>query len=67
MPLKLGNRVTVRPLPEGHPLAHRAGKVGEIDGIQDDLYLVDDQLRQGKREGRLEMRDWFREEELELG
>jgi hypothetical protein len=67
MPLRIGNRVTIRPLPKDHVFYKHTGKRGEIDGIKDNLYLVDDQLVNGVRQGRCTFREFFREEELELG
>lgn len=67
MPLKLGHRVTVVSLPNNHPLKKFEGRRGEVDGINGDLYLVDNQLVNGQRQGRCDMREWFHEENLELG
>jgi hypothetical protein len=75
--LKLGNRVTVKSLPAGHPGKMHEGKKGGVVQIGTDgpvpqtdntLVLVDDQyLNHPKQEGSCTMREWFKPEELELG
>lgn len=77
--MKVGNRVTVVPLPADHPQKRCEGKRGEVvqigpgevpqpAGISDPtLVLVDGQLVNGKREGMMDFREWMKPEDLEVG
>ena len=74
--MKLGNRVTVLPLPANHPLKRCEGKRGEVVQMgsngpipqsDESLVLVDDQIKEGVPVGCCTMREWFKEEELEVG
>ena len=77
--MKVGNRVTVLPLPAGHPQKRCEGKRGEVvqigpgevpqpDGKKDhNLVLVDGQLVNGERRGPMEFREWMTEDILEIG
>lgn len=72
MAVKIGNRVTV--VKEGHRFFGKRGEVVQIgeEGEAtcpnpDRPILVDDQIVGGKPQGNCTMREWFTEDELEVG
>jgi len=67
MAFKVGQRVVVRDLPEGHPLAARAGVKAEVVQVDGDRLLIDDQIVNGVPQGRCTLREWVTADAIDHG